>query len=252
MKNKKVITLATSICISAGIIGSVAVNQNVAAATMRTKRVSYVYNVKGHKTKQKIRKNKYVNATNIRTIHGKSYWKIGRNKYIRISNLSKPAKHSSVKDAAKYKPKVRKNQIINLDNHPTVPEAKDVVINADQLPAGTTFKWESGDKPVYSANGQNYGTIMVTYSDHSKDEVEVMYTFHGTNHIVIPSSYTAEGVRESESGPTAEMQKAAEKGENDNVFVSESEKDDHEKVNYRKLTDNQKEEVSQFALRLIN
>lgn len=254
MKSKKIIALTASAFLSIGIIGSISESQNVDAATMRTKRMSYVYNSKGHRTKKKIRKGKHINAISTKKIKGKRYWRIGRNKYVRFNNVGKLAKAKKhvvkTPDDEKYEPTVVKHPTVNLDNHPSLPEAKTLITNADKLPAGTRFEWEN--KPEFTPKGETEGTIKVIYPDNTTDEADVSYTFHGTNHIIIPASYTADEIKASEDTPTSTIVKASEEGMDNNIYISESEKDDNEKVNYRNLTTAQKEEISQFALRLIN
>lgn len=53
-----------------------------------------------------------------------------------------------------------------------VPEAKDYIANADDLPDGTTFAFKD-PKPDFAKEGEQEATVVVTYPDGSTDEVKV-------------------------------------------------------------------------------
>lgn len=249
MKKRNIITL---LAVSAMFATGVTTSQIADASTMRLTHNAYVYNAKGKKTKSKLlRKGKTVKATKLKKIKGKYYWKIGKNKYVRKGNVGKITKKHK-KDNQIYKPQVTKNTDINLDNNPSLPDAKSVITNANSLPTGTKYSWDKDETPEFKADGNTEGQVNIVYPDGSKDSVEIDYVYHGTDHIKMPKTYTLSGLKEADNAPTAQMNKASEEGMKNNNFVSESAQDDKEKINALNLTTAQKQEISKFALRLIN
>lgn len=236
-------------------IGTIATD-TVDAATMHVTHNSYVYNAKGKRTKHKLlRRGKSIKTSGLKKIKGKYYWRIGKNQYVRKTNISKTVKRSVKnykKDNQIYKPVVTKNTDINLDNNPSLPDAKTVVENASSLPAGTKFSWDKDSTPEFKADGQNNGTVNIVYPDGSKDSVDIEYTYHGTNHIKLPKTYTLAGLEEADNNPTEQMNKASEEGDKINNFISESSQDDKEKLDPLHLTKEQEQTISKFALNLIN
>lgn len=260
---KSLITL-----IAAGALCTSAIfTQNVDAATMRVSHNAYIYNAKAKRVGRRVlRKGRVVKTSGLKKIKGKYYWRVGRNQYVKKGNIAKKSsvitntytdnnvtkatKHQ--KDSEIYKPVATKSTDINIDNNPTVPSAKSAIANADSLPAGTKFSWDSSEPLELKAGGNNVNTVIVTYPDGSKDTVDVQYTYHGTNHIVLPKDYTLAGLKQSDTNPTSQMVSATDEGNRINNFISESVQDDKEKVNMLKLTADQKQEISEFALKMIN
>ena len=70
-------------------------------------------------------------------------------------------------DAEKYDPEA---QDVTTDIN-VVPDAQDGIKDADELPEGTSYEWK--DTPDVSKGGTTTGTVVVTYPDGTKDEVEV-------------------------------------------------------------------------------
>ena len=56
----------------------------VSAARMQLIRKSYVYNVKGKRTKKHYAKNKSINVIGKKKTKGRKFYKIGKNKYILV------------------------------------------------------------------------------------------------------------------------------------------------------------------------
>lgn len=61
----------------------------VSAAKMQLAKKSYVYNVKGKRTKKHYAKNKAINVIGKKKIKGRKFYKIGKNKYILVKNFNK-------------------------------------------------------------------------------------------------------------------------------------------------------------------
>lgn len=251
MKNKSIITFlaVSSLMTSASIISS----ENTKAARVKLKHSAYIYNSKGIKTKHKIlRKGTYVSIGKLKKIKTKFYYKIGKNKFIRQSNVTKYKNYTRKKDSVTYQPLVYRNLQINLDTTKKLPAAKSVIANIHSLPRKTKFSWDKNNKPVLKRDGKSNGKVVVTYPDKSKDVVNVTYTYHGKNHIKLPVNYTLSELKISDVSPTNNMIIAAYNGKNSNHFISESNKDDQEIIDYYHLTSKQKQKISRFALKLIN
>ena len=61
----------------------------VSAAKLQLIRKSYVYNVKGKKTKTLYRKGRKIKVLGTKKIKGKKYYRIGKNKYVLVKNFKK-------------------------------------------------------------------------------------------------------------------------------------------------------------------
>ncbi|WP_268871595.1 Rib/alpha-like domain-containing protein, partial [Ligilactobacillus hayakitensis] len=70
-------------------------------------------------------------------------------------------------DASKHEPK---GNDIDTDLNKT-PNAEDGITNKDDMPKGTTYEWK--DTPDVSTPGDKPSTVVVTYPDGSKEEVNV-------------------------------------------------------------------------------
>ena len=108
MQKKRILTIATTtMLLSVGTIVEVSNNNfsTVVEAQTTVKKLThnaYVYNAKGKKTKIILKKGKKLKVTSCKTIKGKKYAKIGKNKFIVVSNFLK-------KSLSKKKSKVVKN-----------------------------------------------------------------------------------------------------------------------------------------------
>lgn len=76
----------------------------VSAAKLQLIRKSYVYNVKGKKTKTLYRKGRKIKVLGTKKIKGKKYYRIGKNKYVLVKNFKK--KKATPKPVAVPKPVV--------------------------------------------------------------------------------------------------------------------------------------------------
>lgn len=131
MKKKRILTIAaTTIFLSVGTIVEVSNNNfsTVVEAKTTVKKLThnaYVYNAKGKKTKIILKKGKKLKITSYRTIKGKKYAKIGKNKFIVASNF--------LKSSTKKKSKITKNKISKEDNN----SSEDI----DDIDDQTTKDW---------------------------------------------------------------------------------------------------------------
>ncbi|NME21082.1 LEA family epithelial adhesin, partial [Lactobacillus johnsonii] len=75
-------------------------------------------------------------------------------------------------DAEKHKPK-GDEITVNRNTKLGPTEAKGAIKNAQSLPNGTTFSWDSKKLPDTSTPGQKNGWVVVTYPDTSRDIVPV-------------------------------------------------------------------------------
>lgn len=212
---------------------------------------SYIYNAQGKRTKQApLRKGKNVRNYGTKWIKNKKYLKIGKNKYIRFSNVGTRKQ----KQASIYKVKTEKHPTLNLDQK-KVPDAQSLITNFSSLPSGTTAAWNHQPDITNTSDDPTSASITVTFPDKSKKIVYLDFKFYGTNHIKIPEGYTLAAVTEADNTDHASntLKKATDKGNDINAnFTSESEADDKEKVDFNNLTDAQKSTLSNFAVRLIN
>ena len=78
--------------------------------------------------------------------------------------------HTPTTNADQYTPQ---GQDITVEKNGT-PDAADAISNKDGLPPNTTYEWK--DPVDTSTTGTKPGTVVVTYPDNSKDEVEVQIT----------------------------------------------------------------------------
>lgn len=131
MKKKNILTIATTtMLLSVGTIVEVSNNNfsTVVEAQTTVKKLThnaYVYNAKGKKTKIILKKGKKLKITSYRTIKGKKYAKIGKNKFIVASNF--------LKSSTKKKSKITKNKISEEDNN----SSEDI----DDIDDQTTKDW---------------------------------------------------------------------------------------------------------------
>lgn len=74
---------------------------------------------------------------------------------------------------------------------------------------------------------------------------------HALNKIKLPQGYNLGALQEAQNDPSS-FEAVAEKGREENKFVSESSNDDEELIDVEHLMPYQEKELSQFALKLIN
>lgn len=72
---------------------------SVSAAKLQLIRKSYVYNVKGKKTKTLYRKGRKIKVLGTKKIKGKKYYRIGKNKYILIKDFKKKPHKTTNKES---------------------------------------------------------------------------------------------------------------------------------------------------------
>lgn len=217
-----------------------------AATKVSLNHSSYVYTSKGKRTKSYLRKGTRVKTSGLKKINSKNYWKLSKNKYVSKKAIST----RGLKDSQIYIPTVTSKTSVNIDSTKTIPSAKSVISNSSSLPKKTKYTWDSGDRPSFKPMYHDTGTIDIKYPDGSKEQAYVFYDLHGTNHIKLPAGYTADELLNAYSGSTKKLEKICDK--DNNSFVSESTQDDNEKINPSKLTQSQKEEISKFAIKMIN
>lgn len=72
---------------------------SVSAAKLQLIRKSYVYNVKGKKTKTLYRKGRKIKVLGTKKIKGKKYYRIGKNKYILVKDFKKKQHKTTNKES---------------------------------------------------------------------------------------------------------------------------------------------------------
>ncbi|KRL62541.1 hypothetical protein FC23_GL001308 [Lactobacillus psittaci DSM 15354] len=85
------------------------------------------------------------------------------------SDTPVPAPVKQSKDADTYKPEVKPIKVVPGQT----PNPEDAIGNKDKLPAGTTYTWKGNQAPDTSVPGTGSSTIVITYPDGSKSEVQV-------------------------------------------------------------------------------
>lgn len=166
----------------------------------------------------------------------------------------KTKKHHKKRQAAKYRPRLLKKHPTYIIGQSSLPDAQSL-INTSKLPKGTHYSWKKKpeiNQPASYSSGN--AKIKVTYPDRSVDVVPVTFKLYGKNEIVMPADYKADDVDQADrtNQATATLRKATEDGMEFNVFIPESPADDHEKVDYYHLTNDQKKRLNEFAVDLIN
>lgn len=247
MNKKAIIGLAAGALFSVGTLFTN--NQTVDAAKMQTIRKAYIYNKRGRRTRSYIKRHQIISTSRTRRIHGRKFWQLSRNRFIVYSNLRKMPKQNRI-----YEPKAVKNFNVNLDTIKTAPDAKSAVANASSMPAGTKYQWmgkRNTPSTTKSSDMNEYCDLKIIFPDKSTSELVIVVNYYGSDSIKLPASYTQDSIAKAVSDPSS-LAKGAKEGKENNFFLPESVSDDKEKVNILNLTAAQKQEISEFTLKLIN
>lgn len=112
MNYKKIIAVGlTSATLLSGAIST------VSAAQMQLTRTSYVYNVKGKRVKSaKLAKGKNVRILGTKIIKGKKYYRIGKNKYVKVASLEEISNPATQEELDTLKSLIKSAQDIRLGN----------------------------------------------------------------------------------------------------------------------------------------
>lgn len=151
MKFKKVIfTSIAAVSLSAVVSPAISSPQNTVNAAIKTKSLTknaFVYNAKGKKVKSaKLAKGKKVKILGTKIIKGKKYYRIGKNKYVRVANFKAISKPTN--------PKVDTVPVPNTNNSisptPTVPQQQPAT-----PPVNNNGGSSNTDKPVTPPTNNN-------------------------------------------------------------------------------------------------
>jgi hypothetical protein len=159
MKFKKVIFTSMA-AVSLGAIVSPAISspQNTVNAATTTKTLTknaFIYNIKGKRVKSfKLTKGKKIKILGIKTINGKKYYRIGKNKYVKVANfktISKPINPEV--DTAPVPDTNTNNNISPTPTVPNVPQQQPVT-----PPVNNNGGSSNTDKPVTPPTNNNSNT----------------------------------------------------------------------------------------------
>lgn len=159
MKKNVLVSLSVATLLSVGAVGvnevnGVANNTNVVQAAVRVQRKklthnAYVYRANGKRfNKKKLKKGLKVKILGTKTIKGKKYYKIGKNKYVKVANFKRTNVKSSVVSITNYGTSTSKKTSSNSGFR----ENKDYYITTDK----------NGNKVVVGRTGSSKGASTTT------------------------------------------------------------------------------------------
>lgn len=274
MKKNVLIGLAAATLLSVGA-GTISVNSNtneasVVQAATKTKKLThnaYIYNSKGKRVKgvKKLKKGKSVKILSYKTINGAKYARIGKNKYIKLSNTTKSNRKSSVyKKFVQPQVATRLSVDVTDTKHPKWPSGKSLVTNANKLPAGTKYSLDTTSKDNFNIDYtmtpfygyRTYSTLSITEPGHKMMSFPIEVNYDTTKPIKFK---LVKGFNLDFINKTASQGKLSEEEQDllsdaidANHFVSESPAEDNEVVNVNKLTQAQRNELSKYTAKLYS
>lgn len=153
MKFKKVIfTSIAAVSLSAVVSPAISSPQNTVNAAIKTKSLTknaFVYNAKGKKVKSaKLAKGKKVKILGTKIIKGKKYYRIGKNKYVRVANFKAISKPTNPKVDTVPVPNTN-NSISPTPTEPSVPNVpQQQPTNNNSTNSNTSNSNSNTDKPA--------------------------------------------------------------------------------------------------------
>ena len=252
---------------------------------------AYLYNIHGRRiNKQKLYKGVSYFIYGSRYIHGKKYYQVGANEYIKASNASAPfstygqSSNNYVDNTTNSQTNTNTNVGSNTSsNNSSVTNNQFASNNSSssannniQLPnnssqgnstgnQGSTTKPSTGNsgsrvtKPNTGSQGSttkpsagNSGSqVTKPNTGNQGQETQPSQPTYSKNYVKLPAGYL-ETVKNANWGKTSVPDELIRKGVEINNFHSESKADDEMKIDSDNLTPAQDFEINDFALRLIN
>lgn len=161
----------------------------VSAAKLQLIRKSYVYNVKGKKTKTLYRKGRKIKVLGTKKIKGKKFYRIGKNKYVLVKNfkkkkaIPKPVTTNTNEPQQPQAPSWESKHLVD-----TLPSLTDQIKKAltlsgdDRLEADREVAVKLGKSPdsVNSSNQKSFEQSLNKYID-SMDEAKSVIESGGSS-----------------------------------------------------------------------
>ena len=252
---------------------------------------AYLYNIHGRRiNKQKLYKGVSYFIYGSRYIHGKKYYQVGANEYIKASNASAPfstygqSSNNYVDNTTNSQTNTNTNVGSNTssnnssvtNNQSASNSSSSSANNNIQLPnnssqsnntgnQGSTTKPNTGNNGSQStkpntgnqgsttkpSTGNNGGQTTKPNTGNQGQETKPSQPTYSKNYVKLPVGYL-EAVKNANWEKTSVPDSLIIKGVEMNNFHSESKADDEMKIDSANLTPSQAYEINNFALRLIN
>ena len=245
---------------------------------------AYLYNIHGRRiNRQKLYKGVSYFIYGSRYIHGKKYYQVGANQYIKASNASAPFstyhQDNNVDNGNSNTTNTSTNtNIATVINYNNASKSQNTQSNANtqsqantgssktslnsshqsqqtQSGSNTTINVGGGDnkgsQTTKPSAGNSGSQVSKPNTGNQGQETQPSQPTYSKNYVKLPAGYL-EAVKNANWEKTSVPDSLIIKGTEENIFHSESKADDDMKINSERLTPAQELEINDFALRLIN
>ena len=245
---------------------------------------AYLYNIHGRRiNKQKLYKGVSYFIYGSRYIHGKKYYQVGANQYIKASNASAPFstyhQDNNVDNGNSNTTNTSTNtNIATVINYNNASKSQNTQSNANtqsqantgssktslnsshqsqqtQSGSNTTINVGGGDnkgsQTTKPSVGNSGSQVTKPNTGNQGQETQPSQPTYSKNYVKLPAGYL-EAVKNANWEKTSVPDELIRKGVEINNFHSESKADDEMKIDSDNLTPAQDFEINDFALRLIN
>ena len=245
---------------------------------------AYLYDIHGRRiNRQKLYKGVSYFIYGSRYIHGKKYYQVGANQYIKASNASAPFstyhQDNNVDNGNSNTTNTSTNtNISTVTNYNNASKSQSIQSNANtqsqantgssktslnsshqsqqtQSGSNTTINVGGGDnkgsQTTKPSAGNSGSQVTKPNTGNQGQETQPSQPTYSKNYVKLPAGYL-EAVKNANWEKTSVPDSLIIKGTEENIFHSESKADDEMKIDSANLTPDQAYEINNFALRLIN